>query len=157
MALKIRRPDLGHWRYYADESIAFTRLVFLHAFDPLLAPAEGWPLLAEIPQRAEDARESDAALVSRVEADVARSGVLAPRSRIVDAHVIAVDPAYVVFSRESGETIERARSFFSARGVTPLGRYGHWRYSSMAQDLRDGYAFADAMTQGAEASAAAGA
>ena len=157
LSVRGRRPDLGHWRYYADESIAFTRLVFLHAFDPLLAPAEGWPLLAEIPQRAEDARESETALVSRVEADVVRSGVIAPGSRVVDAHVMTVDPAYVVFSRESAETIQRARSFFSARGVTPLGRYGHWRYSSMAQDLRDGYAFADAMTQGAEASAAAGA
>ena len=156
LSVKGQRPDLGHWRYYADESIVFTRLVFLHAFDPLLAPSGGWPLLAEIPQPAEEARESEAALVSRVEADVVRSGVLAPGSRIVDAHVMAVDPAYVVFSRESGETIQRARTFFSARNVTPLGRYGHWRYSSMAQDLRDGYAFADALSHGVEASAAAG-
>jgi hypothetical protein len=131
--------------------MAFTRLVFLHAFDPLLAPMDGWPLLAEIPQRAEAEREDDATLAARVEADVARSGVLAPGSRVVDIHVMAMDPAYVVFSSESGETIQEARRFFSGRGVTPVGRYGHWRYSSMAQDLRDGYAFADAITQDAEA------
>ena len=152
-----RRPDLGHWRYYADESIAFTRLVFLHAFDPLLAPADGWPLLAEVTQPAESPWEKPGALLARVKADVRRSRVLPRGSRIVDGHVMAVDPAYVVFSAEGAETMQRARAFFSERGVTPLGRYGRWEYSSMAQNLRDGYAFAEAIEREAEALARRGA
>lgn len=160
VALSIEGPrpmGLGHWRYYTDESLAFTRLVFLHAFDPLLAPAGGWPLLAEIPQPAEEPCESETAIVTRVEADVVQSEVLPPGSRIVDAHVMVVDPAYVVFSRESGETMQWAREFFSECGITPLGRYGRWEYSSMARALRDGYAFADAMSEDARGYAAAGA
>src|SRR5262249_7892691 len=54
MSVRGPRPESpGHWRYYADESMIFTRLVFLHEFDPDLAPAEGWPLLIEITEPAE--------------------------------------------------------------------------------------------------------
>ena len=50
IALSIRgpRPENGvHWWYFAEENICFTRLVFTHEFDPLMAPPDGWGLMSK--------------------------------------------------------------------------------------------------------------
>ena len=142
VALSIRGPrpvGRGHWRYYADESVAFTRLIYQHEFDPDSAPADGWGLLVEVVERAEDPRGDDAAWIARVSEDVRRVGALPEGCTIVDAHVLLIDPAYVVFTPESEAVVASAREFLRGRDVVPLGRYGRWEYSSMAQVMRDGY------------------
>jgi protoporphyrinogen oxidase len=143
LAVEGPRPEApGHWRYYADESLAFTRLVFLHEFDALCAPPHGWSLLAEITQPAESPRSDPEALIARVIADARRAGAIEARSRVVAQQVIHIDPAYVVFSLGSQEIVKRAHAFLESRGVTSLGRYGNWEYSSMSSCLRDGFAWA---------------
>ena len=137
------RPDLGHWCYYADETIVFTRLVFLHEFDPGMAPSDGWPLLVEITEPAEAKPDPEADLITRVLQDLNRIGILPPGSDVVAAHSWVSDPAYVVFTPNNQEIIQKARDFLKAYGVTPLGRYGHWEYSSMGQVMRDGNDWAE--------------
>ena len=49
MCIKGERPlNTGHWRYYTNPEIPFTRLIFMTAFDADNAPQDGWGLLAEI-------------------------------------------------------------------------------------------------------------
>jgi protoporphyrinogen oxidase len=147
VALSIRgpRPRLGHWRYYGDESLVFTRLVFLHEYDPLMAPIAGWPLLAEIPQPAGQRLPDVRRLVARVCRDARRAGALTAVDVVVDARVMVADPAYVVFTHATNTAVQAARAFLAEKGVETVGRYGRWEYSSMGQNLRDGFAAGDAL------------
>ncbi|HEX8410802.1 MAG TPA: FAD-dependent oxidoreductase [Thermoanaerobaculia bacterium] len=145
VAFAIRGPRPAHsgwWRYYADPNVIFTRLVFMHHFDPGSAPDDGWVLMAEVTQRAEDAFD-EAAIVAQVRADVDAVGAIPAGSEIVGERLLLIDPAYVVFSLDNREIVERAKTFLRANDVEPLGRYGRWEYSSMAQVMRDSYAFAE--------------
>lgn len=152
VALSIRgpRPALGCWRYFSDPSFVFNRLIFMHAFDPLTAPAEGWGMLAEITERGEDPPTPDEELLARVLADVERTGLLPEGSEILAMHLMEADPAYVVFSLESAGILERARGFLEAHGVFPVGRYGRWEYSSMAQVVTDGWTLGEQLASNAE-------
>lgn len=141
VALSMRgpRPDqLGLWRYYTDESLPYTRLVFLTNFDPLMAPSDGWSLLAEVPEPGEQPPAPTGRLVASVLDGLARTPELPDRREVVDSHVIDADPAYVVFTVAAQEVAERARAFLAGHDVIPLGRYGSWAYSSMAQVMADG-------------------
>jgi len=156
VALSIRGPrpqGRGHWRYYADPAVCFTRLVYLHEFDPLTAPPGGWGLLAELTEPAETPRDADGDVIARVIADACATGGIPDGCEVVDAAVYVADPAYVVFDPSSQSLVAEALAFLSRRGVWPLGRYGRWEYSSMAQVLRDGFALAAQL--GGEAAAEA--
>jgi protoporphyrinogen oxidase len=138
-----RPAGCGHWRYYSDESLIFTRLVFTHAFDPLLAPEDGWGLMAEIIEPAEAPWPEADHVLLRARADIERAGVVPAGSRVIDQHLLVVDPAYVVFTLENRQIIKDACEFLEEHDVHPLGRYGRWEYSSMAQVMRDGFALAE--------------
>jgi protoporphyrinogen oxidase len=143
LAVEGPRPQApGHWRYYGDESLIFTRLVFLHEFDPLCAPAEGWSLLVEITEPAEAPLTDPDVLLHRVLTDAARAGAIPEGSRIVGHKFMRIDPAYVVFSLENQAVVEEARTFLESYGVTSLGRYGSWEYSGMSSCMKDGFAWA---------------
>jgi len=144
--LSVRGPrptGRGHWRYYADESVAFTRLIYMHEFDPDTAPPDGWGLMAELLETARSPLQPDEEVIARVKADVERVGALPDDCRITDAHVRTIDPAYVAFTLDSRPIIEEASGFLRDHGVEPLGRYGRWEYSSMGQVMRDAYAWAE--------------
>lgn len=148
LAVEGPRPEApGHWRYYGDESLIFTRLIFLHEFDQHSAPPEGWGLLVEITEPAEAPLMSEADLLRRVMADLARAKAIPEGSRIVDHKVMKIDPAYVVFSLENQPVVEAARKFLESYDVTSLGRYGSWEYSGMSSCMKDGFAWAETIAQ----------
>lgn len=152
IALGVRGPrpaTLGHWRYYSDPSLIFNRLVFMHEFDPGTAPPDGWGILVEITEPAEAPLCPTDDLLRRVQADVRRVVPFPPDAAIVEAHVMCIDPAYVVFTLDTADVVERALQFLRAYGVEPLGRYGRWEYSSMSQAIRHAFQWADAMNQAA--------
>ena len=157
VALSIAGPrptDRGHWRYYPDESISFSRLVYMCEFDPLMAPPSGWGLLAEVSEPAEHPVHPAKSVIDRVCADVGRIGGIPKGCSIIDAHVMDADPAYVVFTSHSKGVVESACSFLLAGGVDAVGRYGKWEYSSMSQVMRDGFAWADDLIAAANLEAA---
>jgi len=149
LAVKGPRPQgSGHWRYYSDERLLFTRLVFLTEFDPDCAPEDGWAMLAEVTERSESPRRPDVELVQQVCADIEAVGVLNSACRVVHSEVIIADPAYVVFTPDNRAIMERARTFLEDVGIVPLGRYGRWEYSSMGQVMRDGFSWAEGRLAG---------
>jgi protoporphyrinogen oxidase len=144
LAVRAPRPEgTGHWRYYADESIVFNRLIWPHAFDPGMAPEGGWGLLAEITERAEDPLASDEAITRRVIDDARRVGALRDGDAIEATKAFTLDPAYVVFRPGDEATVQAARAALEGLGIHAVGRYGRWEYSSMAQVIRDGFALGD--------------
>lgn len=139
VAVRGRRPELGHWRYYADESLCFTRLIFMHAFDPMTAPDDGWGFMAELTERSEDPLAEPSSRFADVLRDARRAGVLSDGDEVVATTAKVHDPAYAAFTHDSADVIRAARLFLATQGVTPLGRYGRWEYTSMAQVMRDGF------------------
>jgi protoporphyrinogen oxidase len=150
VALSIRGPrpkHTGHWRYYVDESVCFTRLVYMCEFDPGMAPEGGWSLLAEVPERGEFAPQPAKQLIEQVRSGLARVGAIPSDCRIVGEHILDVEPAYVVFTPQNAEIVDRALIFLRSVGIEPLGRYGRWEYSSMAQVMGDAFRWADAWSE----------
>lgn len=141
--------NAGHWRYYGDEDLCFTRLVFMHAFDPETAPAGAWSLLVEITQKSEDVLPPAASIIERAVADVLRAGVIDDAGSILASKAWCIDPAYVVFDRHSQDITDHAAAWLKDRDIHLLGRYGRWQYSSMSQVMRDGFALAQSL-QGAD-------
>lgn len=146
-----RPVDVGLWQYHADESLIFTRSVFMHSFDPLMAPEDGWSIMVEVPQRAECPTSDLEELKRRAERDLVSTGLL-ENCQIIGVHAWVVDPAYVVFTTENGPLMESCRDFLRCHDITPLGRYGYWEYSSMAQVMRDGFNWAKAIIEESRAS-----
>jgi protoporphyrinogen oxidase len=147
VALSIRGPrpkHTGHWRYYADEAVCFTRLVYMCEFDPTMAPEDGWALLAEVPERGELPPRPRNQLIREVLFGLTRVNALPAGCHVVGEHVLEAEPAYVVFTPQSAEIVNRARRFLRNAGIEPLGRYGRWEYSSMAQVMGDAFRWADA-------------
>jgi hypothetical protein len=143
-----RPAGTGHWRYYADPELSFTRLVFMHEFDPGAAPPEGWGLMAEITEPAESEPTDPAETLARACRDVQRAGALPPGSRIAGAELITNPCGYVVFAHGVAGQVARLLRALRARGIEPLGRYGRWEYSSMGQVMRDGLALGERLAAG---------
>ena len=59
-----------------------------------------------------------------------------PLSRLLNLYVAATQ-----------ELFRATHHFLEDRDIIPLGRFGRWEYSSMAQHLREGFAWADARTE----------
>jgi protoporphyrinogen oxidase len=144
LSIKGQRPrNTGHWRYYSDEAVCFTRLVYMCEFDPGMAPHDGWGLLVEVPERGELPPRPAEDLICEIRSGLSRVGAVPADCEIIDAHVLEAEHAYVVFTPENAEVVERARSFLRQAGIEPLGRYGRWEYSSMAQVMGDAFRWAD--------------
>jgi hypothetical protein len=138
------RPEgTGHWRYFADPDLSFTRLIFMHAFDPGSAPPDGWGLMAEIPEPREWPKRDPAELLATVRRDVERTGLLPQGSTIVGETLMTNEYGYVVFEIGVQEAAAEALAYLRGQGIEPVGRYGRWEYSSMAQVMRDGFAVGD--------------
>jgi protoporphyrinogen oxidase len=143
--LRGARPhDRGHWRYFTDADIVFTRVIHMYEFDSLSAPEDGWGLMAEITMPAESPLHDPHELLPRVEHDLRRAGCIRGADTVVERASWVAEPAYVVFTRESQQVVRDAIEFLAAHGVVTIGRFGRWEYSSMSQVLRDGFAWARA-------------
>lgn len=142
IALNIKGPrpqDCGLWCYYADPSICFTRLIFMHQFDPRSAPDDGWGLLVELVQRGEDPEDDENLLIERVINDIHAVNMLTDDQTIIASKVMTLAPAYVVFSDETQTIVKQAAAHLLQHDIQPLGRYGRWEYSSMSQVMTDGF------------------
>jgi hypothetical protein len=104
--------------------------------------------VAEITEPSEAPAGDPTKTLGRVRQDIRRTGEIANDCRIVDEHLILVDPAYVVFAPGTEEIVRAAQDFLRDRSLTPLGRFGNWEYSSMTQVMRDGFSWAEKASNG---------
>ena len=150
VAFCVRGPrprETGLWRYYTDETLPFTRLIFPHAFDPLMAPEDGFGVMAEVPHPAEQPPLDAEALVDACREGLARAGVLAAGSQILSAHSLRCEPAHLVASTGLESKLQAARNILASHGVRVLGHYGRWKYASMAQVIAEGWRWAEGIAE----------
>ncbi|MGO3307067.1 MAG: protoporphyrinogen/coproporphyrinogen oxidase [Sphingobacterium sp.] len=143
ISIKGDRPkNMGLWRYYTDPDLPFTRLIFMTEFDPLNAPPEGWSLLAEVTVSPKEQASNYEGLEKSVVEGLKKIKLLDGKSRIVGVHSWVATPAYVIFTKETEKIISQCTSYLAENGITSLGRYGSWEYSSMFKNIKDGFEWA---------------
>lgn len=140
-----RPENRGHWRYYGEEDLCFTRLIYMHNFDPDSSPKEGWGLMTEITEPAEWPLKSQEEIVAQVIQDVKKANALPDDCTIIDTNMLVLSPAYVVFTEESKKLVQELQEFYESKQLKLLGRYGKWEYSSMAQVMNDGFSWAESV------------
>ncbi len=141
-AIEGPRPEArGQWEYFARPDVCFNRLIYMHRFDPLTAPPEGWGVMAEITEAADGPPADRTALLARALADMKRVGAIGDDSEIVGEHVIEVEHGYCVFDADRADAVAALAAYYRRHGLDLLGRYGRWEYSSMAQTIEQGLAW----------------
>jgi protoporphyrinogen oxidase len=133
-----RPRNTGHWHYYAQPEFPFSKLIYMTEFDEYNAPADGFGILAEIPEMANDRSFS----VQRLLPSLQKLNILNSKNRLLGMHVWEVNPAYVVFTKETPSIVDNCIEYFDKFGIRLLGRYGNWEYSSMAENIESGFNYA---------------
>lgn len=142
LCFKGKRPEnTGHWRYYPQSEFPFTRLIFMHEFDDLNAPPDGWGLLVEITGNGRSENPNEYDLTARTLAALKKLGFLDKTTRLISSHFWTIDPAYVIFTPETQNCLEECFTFLKRYNITSLGRYGNWEYSSMYQNIKAGFSW----------------
>ncbi len=140
ISIKGPRPDNpGHWRYYTQPDIPFTRLIFMTEFDPDNAPENGWGLLAEITLPGKEQHVHFNEIKKQILQSLYQLGLLNDQQTVLEVNYWLVDPAYVVFTHETEKIVKNCIDFLTEKNIVPSGRYGTWEYSSMSKNLEDGF------------------
>ncbi len=125
-------PKDVHWVYYPDRARAFYRVGFydnIFETDRMSLYVElGYPKDAVV-DAAEVARAKEAVLEG-LRADGVIQG-----QKLVSAHSVVMDPAYVHITRKSTAEHARLKRTLNAHGVYPIGRYGGWTYCSIEDNM----------------------
>ena len=66
------------------------------------------------------------------------SNIVKSEGEVIVRHVIRIPHAYVVFDEERKQVLPKLLALLTERGITSIGRYGAWEYSSMEKALQDG-------------------
>ena len=148
IAVKGDRPkDTGHWRYFADPELPFTKVIYMTEFDTHNAPEDGFGLLVEVPIPSTNTHEMNCMLFNKANLALEDVDVLKSGDKVVDINAWIVDPAYVIFTKETPSIVWHCKEYLAQFGITPLGRYGSWEYSSMAENIEDGFNYAKSIKQ----------
>ena len=145
IALSIYGPrpkNTGHWCYYADPDIPFTKVIYMTEFDEHNAPANGFGLLIEVPEPYNKHSLSLEVLCGKVINSLEDLGIFRGGNHLINCHTWEVNPAYVVFTKDTQSIIDNCVEYFDKFGIKLLGRYGSWEYSSMAENIESGLDYA---------------
>ncbi len=118
-----------HWAYYPSRDTSFYRVGWYdNIFD-----TDRMSLYVELgfPR---DARIDADALRPQVLADLRREGVITDQ-RLVAAHSVVLDPAYVHITKRSLAEQKRMAALMKEHSVWSLGRYGRWTYCAIEDNI----------------------
>jgi protoporphyrinogen oxidase len=140
--LGIDRADLakGHWSYFYDRDIFFTRLSTPHLQSPHNVPPGCGSLQAECyysrKYRPLDRKPEEC--IEPVIADLRRCGVLRDTDRILYRGVMHIPYANVIFDLDCRAALATVHGFLKDVGIEYCGRYGDWAYIWTDQSFMSG-------------------
>jgi protoporphyrinogen oxidase len=137
-----KRPiGTGHYCYYSEPKIPFNKLTYMTEFDPLSAPENGFGLLLEMKEpNGKNLTETE--IYDQSIRSLFDVGVFNDSNTVIDSHIWEIDPAYVIFTKDTQHIVDDCREYLHQFGITTGGRYGNWEYSSMAENIEDGFNYA---------------
>jgi protoporphyrinogen oxidase len=93
-------------------------------------------------------REPDAQLIERAAREMAATGLIARRA-VLAGHVVRLHRSYPVYGRGYKEPLARVVSFLrGCRGLTPIGRYGAFKYNNQDHSILMGLLAAENLLRG---------
>ncbi len=131
-----------HWAYVPDPEIPFYRVGSYSNLSPAMAPPGKGSLYVELSSRAEP---DLATLLPQVADHLIAMGVIRAREAIRFARARMIEHAYVIYDQARAPALERVAPLLEAAGVSSIGRFGAWEYSSMEDALRAGLCAARAV------------
>jgi len=132
----------SHWVYFPGRAYAFYRAGAYSNAAPAMAPEGRAAVYVEISHRPGEA-PSNAAAIRAATAGLLRSGLLKDRRELIDARVMNIPHAYVIYDKHRAAAVALITRFLARRGIYSIGRYGAWKYSFMEESIVDGMAAAE--------------
>lgn len=126
-----------HWIYVPEDEFVFHRISFPDRFAESMAPAGAGSILAEVSESAH--RPIDrSTLVRDVLDGLRRMGVVPPDREPDVVRVKTLEPAYVIYTHDHRDCVDRVRTFLEARDIFSAGRFGEWEYYNMDHAILSG-------------------
>jgi len=132
-----------HWVYFPEDHFPFYRAGCASAAVPSLAP----PMAATYYVEFSHSGDKPSGLVDAALTGLRQCGMIHPDDPVEVAVERTLHGAYVIVDHAHREATSALLSWLSARGLSSVGRYGSWTYSSMEDALLEGKAAAQAIAQ----------
>jgi len=132
--------------YSADPSVPFHKLVINSNSSAELRSGPQTGIQGEVSYSPTKPVEEDG-LVERVVDAVRSMGIVDESDPIVASSVVRVPLAYPVATCSHAAVVDELRSFFAARGVHLLGRFGEWAYINSDEAVHRGRAVARRLSE----------
>ena len=126
-----------HWVYFPHRGTSFFRAGFFHNFSGNLTPAGKSSLYAEV-SYSKDKPINKGKIIRRIIADLKKSKVIGPQSRILVQDANDIKYGYPIYDRNYLRATKLIKEFLLAHNIIVCGRYGSWQYLSMEDALLDG-------------------
>jgi protoporphyrinogen oxidase len=132
----------GHWIYFYDEDIIFSRIHFPHRLSPGNCPTDCCSLQAEVyhsryrPLQVDD-------VVGRVMDDLRRTKVLPDGTDVLFAEHVHVAYGNVLFDLKRERNVGLVKEFLTEAGIAICGRYGEWDYYWTDDSIQSGWRAAE--------------
>jgi protoporphyrinogen oxidase len=129
-------PAEPHWIYFPDGKVPFYRVGFTLNFSPSSGPTSSTSLYVEVSRRPGD--PGCRRLWGEVRAGLEKVGLMKEGEKPAVVDVIQIPYAYVLYDRWRFRVLPGIFEQLESRGVSSLGRYGAWEYSTMEDALLQG-------------------
>ncbi len=145
--LGISREKLSdhHWIYFPETQYPFYRIGFPHNFSREMAPPSCSSLYGEYSFY----KRSPENVHDLLNASLKKTKELFSlgESEIITEKIITIKHAYVIYNHWREKNLPSLLQKLENHGISSIGRYGAWKYSSMQEGILDGKACALKITQ----------
>lgn len=138
--LGINRPSLSpkHWVYFPEKRFHIYRMGFWHNFSEHMAPEGASSLYGEVSFKS---KTDSPALRDKLESKAISQTLQfmgINESEVATRQVNLLDHAYVTYDEWREKNLTKIHKQLQNMSIHSIGRFGHWKYSSMQEAVLDG-------------------
>ncbi|MBN1793650.1 MAG: FAD-dependent oxidoreductase [Candidatus Omnitrophica bacterium] len=135
----INRPAATkkHWIYFPESDFAFFRIGFMSNFSPYAAPEGGSSVYVEFSYRKQSELNIQK-MLHEAKLALRRLGFIDDFCDIAVEDHNLIPYGYIIYDKYCNQATCLLRDYFRNYNITPIGRYGLWRYLSMEDVIASG-------------------
>lgn len=139
--LGINRPNISDksWIYFPEKKFVFYRVGFYMNFSPCLVPQGHSSVYVEVSYPHHKQLDwTKPEFLNRIRTDLKKCGILKKTDKIVASQFVPIPCAYVIYTPERKQLLQKVFDFLKQNRIFSVGRYGGWKYSFMEEAILDG-------------------
>lgn len=137
LAIKKRYINNIHWIYFPDREVVFYRVGVYHNINENLLPDKNYgSLYVECSTKNID-KISINTLYNKVISNLIKTGILQHKTDILFSDILKIRYAYVIYNQYREKNLPILQRFLLKNNIYSIGRYGGWKYSYMAENIKD--------------------